>query len=177
MPLSLDIGVVKGLLFSERYQRERMKKEEPGHIHVACAIIERDGLILSAQRKAGMRLALKWEFPGGKIDPGENPEQCLRRELMEELGISVDIVRQLDRVTHPYSFFTVTLYPFVCTIASGEPAMIEHAAFLWLPPDELLSLDWAEADIPLIKHFLQLRRGTDLSRTGPAEIPDAAGRA
>ena len=132
------------------------------HIHVACAIIERDGLILAAQRKEGMRLALKWEFPGGKIDLGESPEECLKRELIEEMGIHISIDRPLDPVTHQYSFFTVTLYPFLCTILSGDITLHEHAAMKWLPPEELLSLDWAEADIPLIEHYIQSRR--DLRR-------------
>ena len=133
-----------------------MRKESANHIHVACAIIERDGFILAAQRKEG-RLALKWEFPGGKIDSGESPETCLKRELVEEMGVEIDVSRSLDPVTHQYSFFTVTLYPFVCTIRSGEIDLREHAAIKWLPPEELLSLDWAEADIPLIKHYLELR--------------------
>ena len=59
------------------------------HIHVACAIIERDGLVLAARRSASMSFPLKWEFPGGKIDPGESPQECLHRELLEEMGVSV----------------------------------------------------------------------------------------
>jgi 8-oxo-dGTP diphosphatase len=140
-----------------------MKKGIADHIHVACAIIERDGLVLAAQRKEGMRLALKWEFPGGKIDPGESPEECLKRELIEEMGVEIDLGRPLDPVTHQYSFFAVTLYPFVCTIHSGDITLHEHAAIRWLPPEELLSLDWAEADIPLIEHYLQSRKGSQNS--------------
>ena len=136
-----------------------MKKGTADHIHVACAIIERDGLVLAAQRKEGMRLALKWEFPGGKIDPGESPETCLKRELIEEMGVEIDLDHPLDPVTHQYSFFAVTLYPFVCAIRSGDITLHEHAAIRWLPPEELLSLDWAEADIPLIGHYLQSRKG------------------
>lgn len=124
---------------------------------MACAIIERDGLVLAAQRKEGMRLALKWEFPGGKIDAGESPEECLKRELMEELGLHVALDRPLDPVTHHYSFFTVTLYPFVCTILSGEITVRDHAAVSWSAPEDLLSLDWAEADIPVIENYLQRR--------------------
>ncbi len=137
-----------------------MKGEKSNHIHVACAIIERDGLILAAQRKGG-RLALKWEFPGGKIDRDENPETCIKRELVEEMGVEVDVCRTLDPVTHQYSFFTVTLYPFVCAIRSGNIDLREHAAIKWLPPEELLSLDWAEADIPLIEHYLESRKISD----------------
>ena len=124
------------------------------HIHVTCAIIERDGLVLAAQRSATMSLPLKWEFPGGKIDPGESPDQCLRRELVEEMGISVNIGSVLSPKTHMYPTFTVTLYPFVCDIESGNITLHEHAAITWLPPQEMYSLDWAEADIPVIESYL-----------------------
>lgn len=135
-----------------------MKEETVNHIHVACAIIECNGLILAAQRKEGMRLALKWELPGGKIDPGENPEECLKRELVEELGIYAAVNRALGPATYHYPFFTVTLYPFVCNIVSGQITLHEHAAMLWLPPEKFLSLDWAEADIPVIENYLQSRK-------------------
>ena len=124
------------------------------HIHVTCAIIERDGLVLAAQRSADMSLPLKWEFPGGKIDPGESPEDCLRRELVEEMGIHVSVGKNLPISTHHYPNFAVTLYPFVCSIASGEIALHEHAAINWLPPEELSTLDWAEADVPVIESYL-----------------------
>jgi 8-oxo-dGTP diphosphatase len=124
------------------------------HIHVTCAIIERDGLVLAAQRSAAMSLPLKWEFPGGKIDPGETPEECLRRELVEELGIQVAVGKRLLASTHHYPTFTVTLYPYVCTIAAGEPVLHEHAAIAWLAPEHLPSLDWAEADWPVIDAYL-----------------------
>ena len=125
------------------------------HIHVACAIIERDGLVLAAQRSATMSLPLKWEFPGGKIDAGESPEECLRRELVEELGVHVRVVRPLPPVTHHYPAFTVTLHPFVCSIESGGLTLHEHAAVTWLRPAELTSLDWAEADFPVIDAYRQ----------------------
>lgn len=124
------------------------------HFHVTCAIIERDGLVLAAQRSASMSLPLKWEFPGGKIDHGETPEECLRRELVEELGIRVKMGRRLPLTTHHYPEFTVTLHPFVCTIEKGEMVLHEHAAVAWLPPDELHSLDWAEADLPVLRSYL-----------------------
>lgn len=124
------------------------------HIHVTCAIIERDGLVLAAQRSAVMSLPLKWEFPGGKIDPGESPEACLRRELMEELGIHVHVGKSLPSSTYQYPTFNVTLHPFVCAIELGEIVLLEHAAVTWLPPDELQTLDWAEADLPVIASYL-----------------------
>ncbi|MCX5813968.1 MAG: (deoxy)nucleoside triphosphate pyrophosphohydrolase [Proteobacteria bacterium] len=136
-----------------------MERRGIGHIHVACAIIERNGTVLAAQRKEGMRMALKWEFPGGKIEAEENPEACLKRELIEEMGIYIAIGHPLDPMTYQYSSFMVTLYPFVCTILSGGITLHEHADVVWLPPEELLSQDWAEADVPLIKQYLKSRQG------------------
>ncbi len=123
------------------------------HIHVACAIIERDGLVLAAQRSAAMILPLKWEFPGGKIDPGESPQDCLKRELVEEMGVCINIVKSLSLTTHHYPTFTVTLYPYICCIASGGIVLHEHSAIDWLLPADLLRLDWAEADGPVVEEY------------------------
>lgn len=123
-------------------------------MHVACAIIERDGLVLAAQRSEAMSLPLKWEFPGGKIDPGESSENCLQRELVEEMGIRVCIGKNLPTNTHHYSTFSVTLHPFVCAIESGEITLREHAAIAWLTPEQLQTLEWAEADLPIIEMYL-----------------------
>ena len=101
-----------------------------------------------------MSLPLKWEFPGGKIDKGESPEECLKRELLEELGIQVSVDRVLSTSTHSYPTFTVTLHPFVCSIDSGDIVLHEHAAITWLPPEKLHTLDWADADIPVIESYL-----------------------
>lgn len=123
------------------------------HVHVACAIIERGGKVLCTQRSETMTLPLKWEFPGGKIKDGESPEECLRRELNEELGVEVSVGQSLLVTTHHYPVFSVTLHPFKCKIISGEIALHEHSAMVWLPVDELHSLDWAEADLPVIKEY------------------------
>jgi 8-oxo-dGTP diphosphatase len=123
------------------------------HIHVTCAIIEKDGNVLSTQRSEAMSLPLKWEFPGGKINDGEQAEDCLKRELHEELGIVVTISRTLDPVIHQYPTFIITLYPFVCRITAGEINLHEHKAFTWLPPEKLHELDWADADIPVINNY------------------------
>lgn len=123
------------------------------HIRVSCAIIERDGLVLAAQRSGSMSLPLKWEFPGGKIKEGESPEDCLSRELIEEMGIQPAVGRPLPPSTHHYDKFTVTLFPFVCSIRSGTITLHEHAAVTWLPPWDLSSLDWAEADRPVLESY------------------------
>ncbi|WP_028325883.1 (deoxy)nucleoside triphosphate pyrophosphohydrolase [Desulfatirhabdium butyrativorans] len=125
-----------------------------GHIHVACAIIERDGFILAAQRSATMSMPLKWEFPGGKMDPGESPEGCLKREIDEELGIQVSVGRNLPVCTYRYPAFTISLYPFICAIERGEIVLHEHAAIAWLSPEKLHTLEWAEADVPVLASYL-----------------------
>ena len=125
------------------------------HIHVSCGVIERDGRILAAQRSESMSMPLKWEFPGGKIREGELPDSCLVRELVEELGIQVSVRDPLPTTTHHYPSFTITLFPFVCSIRSGDITLHEHAACTWLPPEKLASLDWAEADLPVLKSYLE----------------------
>ena len=120
------------------------------HIHVACAIIKKDGAILATQRSAAMSLPLKWEFPGGKLEAGESLEECLQRELQEELGITVRIGQGLEPVTHCYPAFTVTLYPFFCDMLQGTLVLHEHSDACWLAPHELPALDWADADWPII---------------------------
>jgi len=132
-----------------------MSKENQTDIRVTCAIIERDGLVLAAQRGASMRMPLKWEFPGGKIEPGEGAEACLHRELREEMGLSVVVKRALPPSTHRYPAFTVNLYPFVCAIRSGEMTLNEHHAVVWLKPDDLPTRDWLEADVAVVEAYRQ----------------------
>jgi len=134
-----------------------MINETKRHVHVACAIIERDGLVLSALRSASMNLPLKWEFPGGKIEPGEALEECLERELVEEMGVRILVGRPLTPATHEYPSFTVTLYPFVCSIVAGEIQLFEHSAISWLPAERMLELDWADADLPVIAEYQGLK--------------------
>ena len=137
-----------------------MTEENPNPLHVTCAIIERDGLVLAAQRSRVMRMPLRWEFPGGKIEPGESPETCLQRELLEEMGIRVSIQRAMPPSTHRYPAFTVTLHPFVCELLSGEMVLNEHRAVAWLKPEELSALNWLEADFDVIAAYLRTRRDT-----------------
>lgn len=126
-------------------------------IHVSCAIIEKEGLVLVTRRGPQMSHPGKWEFPGGKLNSGETPEQCLVREIQEELALGIEITRQLRPSTHDYPNLSVTLYPFICTITGGEILLHEHSAFAWLTPSQLATLDWAEADIPVLHHYLAQR--------------------
>lgn len=140
-----------------------MTKPPDRHIHVACAVIERDGLVLAALRSASKHLPLKWEFPGGKIEAGEGREECLRRELVEEMGVEISVGRALTPATHRYDAFTVTLYPYVCRIVSGEIALYEHAEIRWLTPAGLHELDWADADFPVIAQYQREAAGSEES--------------
>ncbi|QTE35733.1 (deoxy)nucleoside triphosphate pyrophosphohydrolase [Mucilaginibacter gossypii] len=125
-------------------------------IKVTCAIIvNADGLVFAAQRSATMSLPLKWEFPGGKIEPGETAEACLIREIKEELHVDVEIVSSLPANTHQYPNVTIQLIPFVCRITFGEIILKEHRDFKWLPKDELLALDWAEADVAVVRWYVK----------------------
>jgi 8-oxo-dGTP diphosphatase len=136
----------------------KMNEENTNLYHVACAIIERDGLVLAAQRSRTMRMPLQWEFPGGKIEPGEGPEACLHRELLEELGIRVSVKRVMPTLTHRYPAFTVMLHPFVCELLSGELVLNEHRAIVWLKPGELPALNWVEADFAIIAAYRRERQ-------------------
>lgn len=122
-------------------------------MRVACAIIEHDGKILAVQRSEIMRLPLKWEFPGGKIKHGESPEQCVVREVAEELNLQITVGQPLSPVNHDYPDFSVTLYPFICTMVSGELMLHEHKTLLWLSPHEIPLLDWVAADFPIISAY------------------------
>ena len=140
-----------------------MGKGSMKHMHVTCAIIEKDGFVLAAQRSKDMSLPLKWEFPGGKIDTGESQVECLRREIFEEMGIHIRVEKKIPSSTHHYQSFTITLYPFTCSIKKGEIVLHEHCAISWLEPNKLHTLDWAEADLPVIESYL-----SELSRVGKA---------
>lgn len=126
------------------------------HFRVACAIIEQDGKILAAQRSAVMTLPLKWEFPGGKIEAGESPDQCLLREVNEELGATVRITAALTPATHSYPDFSVTLYPFTCELSGGAVTMYEHHALQWIEPHLMSRLDWAAADVPVVIEYMAI---------------------
>ncbi len=122
-------------------------------IEVACAIIERDGLVLVAQRSASMSRPLKWEFPGGKLEAHESAGACLKREIFEELGVMVLIGAPLPPSDWQYPNLTVTLYPFVCALLGGELRLAEHKAVQWVHPNDLHLLDWAEADVPVVNSY------------------------
>ena len=121
------------------------------HVEVVGAVIVRDGRVLCAQRGSGTALAGMWEFPGGKVEPGEQPRDALVRELTEELHCDVAVGDFLTTTVHEYDFATISLTTFICEIVAGEPELTEHQDVVWLAPGELHTLDWAPADIPAVE--------------------------
>ena len=125
-------------------------------LQVTCALIEHDNKVLICQRSAIMKLPLKWEFPGGKIEAGESKAACLRREIYEELAIEISVEQPLAMVEHQYPEFSLSLYPFICTWKSGNVQLAEHIQALWVDPSDLMNYDWAEADVPIVKAYLKI---------------------
>lgn len=103
-----------------------------------------------------MKLPLKWEFAGGKIEAGESEEDCIKREVLEELNIHIEVKKRLTPVTHAYSNFKIELIPFFADYLSGELKLKEHTEYVLADKKELLLLDWAEADIPIVEELLAL---------------------
>lgn len=124
------------------------------HIDVVGAVIIQDGRVLCAQRGPTGALAGMWEFPGGKIEPGETPRRALEREINEELQCQVHVRGEVASTTHEYDFAVITLTTFYCDLVAGHPALTEHAEVRWLLPHEMKSLDWAPADIPAVGQIM-----------------------
>lgn len=124
-------------------------------IQVTCAIIEDRDKILCAQRSEHMKLPLKWEFPGGKIEAGESPQACLIREIQEELAVDIEILEALPANIHSYGTKSIELLPFRCRIVTGTIQYKEHKEIRWLKPQELPQLDWAAADIPIVERYIE----------------------
>jgi len=115
-------------------------------IRVVSALIERDGRFLLTQRRADARLPLLWEFPGGRVEPGETDQHALARELMERLGIEV-VVEDLElKVDHAYDGYRIDLRVHRCRIEGGEPRPLRVAAIRWATPDDLSGLQFPGAD-------------------------------
>jgi 8-oxo-dGTP diphosphatase len=123
-------------------------------IKVTCAVIRNDEeQVLVVQRGENTDHPLKWEFPGGKIESGESEEECILREIQEELSMEIVICSRLDNVTYDYGKKKIILIPFVCDTLDELPVLNEHAAFRWVGCHELVDIDFSEADIPVAENY------------------------
>jgi 8-oxo-dGTP diphosphatase len=124
----------------------------------ACALVDADGRVLIAQRPAGKAMAGLWEFPGGKIEPDEPPEQTLVRELKEELGIVVNVacLAPLTFASHAYPDFHLLMPLYVCRRWDGTVRALEGQTISWVRPNRLRQYPMPPADEPLISHLMQL---------------------
>lgn len=121
---------------------------------VVCGVIENAlGQFLACLRPAGKHLGGLWEFPGGKIDPGESPQAALVRELMEELAVQVEVGVALTPVIWKYENRTIRLLPFRCKIVCGELQAIEHEELRWCSPEHSGELAWAAADMTILREI------------------------
>lgn len=124
-------------------------------INVVGAIITEEGKILCAQRGREKSLPNLWEFPGGKIEQGETPQEALIRELEEELLIEVEVKsEQFENTSYEYNFGMVNLTTYICILKSGTPKLTEHIEVRWLKPEELNSVKWAPADVPAVNKLI-----------------------
>ena len=119
------------------------------HIEVVAAIIQRDGAYFATQRGYGEFEGL-WEFPGGKIEPGESREVALKREIQEELGIDITIDKFLCTTEYDYPSFHLTMHCYICSIESVEIELREHKSARWLTVESLDSVEWLPADKEIV---------------------------
>jgi len=121
---------------------------------VVAGLIIGDGRVLITQRRADQALPLQWEFPGGKVEPGEAPVAALVRELREEIGVEVAVGRIWDVLFHAYPAFDLVMLVYACRIVEGDPRTVEVADLRWVPPGELPAWDILPADRPLVQRIV-----------------------
>lgn len=128
-------------------------------IEVVAAIIIRDGKLFATQRGYG-EWKDWWEFPGGKIEPGESPEDALKREIREELATKIEVGNLLTSVEYDYPQLHLTMHCYLCSLISGQLSLLEHEDARWLTKDDLNSVRWLPADLeilPLIAERILIR--------------------
>ncbi|OFO33128.1 DNA mismatch repair protein MutT [Corynebacterium sp. HMSC075D04] len=120
-------------------------------IEVVGAVIIQDGRIFAAKRGKGKSMAGFWEFPGGKIEPGESPQAALARELKEELRIEAEVGEFVVTTRHDTGDVVVELSTYICELVSGTPILTDHEEVRWVAANKLSDLTWAPADIPTVE--------------------------
>jgi 8-oxo-dGTP diphosphatase len=121
---------------------------------VVAGLIARDGRVLISQRRADQSLPLAWEFPGGKVEPGEAPSAALARELREELGVTAEVGAIWDVLFHAYPAFDLVMLVYAARIVEGEPRAVEVEDVAWVSADELSRWDILPADRPLVARLV-----------------------
>lgn len=120
------------------------------NIEVVAAIIFEDGKVFATQRGYG-EWKDWWEFPGGKVEPGETYTDALKREIREELATEIEVGNILTTVEHDYPKFHLTMHCYICSVISGQLLLREHEDAQWLSSDELESIKWLPADVEVVK--------------------------
>ena len=128
----------------------KTKRKPLPHYDVTAAVIRKNGRLLIAQRPLGGRLGGLWEFPGGKVEPGETLPQCLRREIKEELGLRIKVGKPITSLDHAYTHFKITLHAFECELVSGQPQALQVQDFKWVRMSELKRYAFAKTDLRII---------------------------
>lgn len=118
---------------------------------VTAAIILKDNKVLIAQRAPGENLAGKWEFPGGKIETGETPQECVKREIREELEVNIDVLDFFGESIYEYHSGTIKLMAYWCKWILGEFTLNVHSQIVWINRQQLDLYDFAPADLPLVE--------------------------
>ncbi|MFD0960839.1 (deoxy)nucleoside triphosphate pyrophosphohydrolase [Paenibacillus chungangensis] len=126
-------------------------------ITVAGAVIRNnEQMVLCALRSGNMTMPGLWEFPGGKLEAGEAPEETLVREIREELGCAIDVGELIEDVVHDYPSVRIRLLTYWAIVVEGKPCANEHEQLLWLPSERLHELEWAPADLPTVVHIQRM---------------------